>query len=401
MSKRFLLRLPALALAMTCFVSAGADSFRVATYNVENYLDQPTESRPHVKSPEARAKICESIRTLNPDVLALEEMGGTNALLELRDSLKAGGLDYPYWELVCGMDTNIHVAVLSKLPIVACHPHTNDVYCSTGAASASAVVSPKWKSRLNTNFTFTLIAAHLKSRRPVPEADESAQRLEEAKILRGIIDARLTNNPNAKLVVLGDFNDVKDSDAVKAIIGRGRFKLNDTRPAERNGDKPANEYSRFDPRNVTWTEYYGKEDTYSRVDYILLSPAMARDWVSKKPTLRQFRTGASPPITGPLWRHLRRDRTGKSANPRCPRIKSQPFRVRHQIRDALEQTARRPAIEHAMVEAQRQVRLHHRHELTLDAVPMRFVPRRPSPARVPVPAAESASPIPTRTFRNS
>ena len=37
--------------------------------------------------------------------------------------------------------------------------------------------------------------------------------------------------------------------------------------------------SRFDPRNVTWTEYYGKEDTYSRVDYILLSPAMARDWL--------------------------------------------------------------------------------------------------------------------------
>ena len=135
---------------------------------------------------------------------------------------------------------------------------------------------------MNTNLTFTLIAAHLKSRRPVPEADEAAQRLEEAKILRGIIDAHLTNNPNAKLVVLGDFNDVKDSDAVKAIIGRGRFKLNDTRPAERNGDKPANEYSRFDPRNVTWTEYYGKEDTYSRVDYILLSPAMARDWVSEE-----------------------------------------------------------------------------------------------------------------------
>ncbi len=265
---------------MVCLVSTGAETFRVATYNVENYLDQPTESRPHIKSNESKAKVCESICALNPDVLALEEMGGTNELLELRDSLKARGLDYPHWELVCGMDTNIHVAVLSRLPIVARHPHTNDVYLLDGRRFRVSRGFAEVEIQVNSNFTFTLIAAHLKSRRPVPEADEAEQRLEEAKILRGIIDAHLTNNPNAKLVVLGDFNDVKDSDAVKAIIGRGRFKLTDARPAERNGDKSANADSRFDPRTITWTEYYAKEDTYSRVDYILLSPAMARNWVT-------------------------------------------------------------------------------------------------------------------------
>jgi chemotaxis response regulator CheB len=52
-------------------------------------LDQPTESRHFVKSAEARAKIRESIKAMNPDVIALEEMGTTNALLELRGSLKA------------------------------------------------------------------------------------------------------------------------------------------------------------------------------------------------------------------------------------------------------------------------------------------------------------------------
>jgi endonuclease/exonuclease/phosphatase family metal-dependent hydrolase len=264
---------------MACFVSAGAETFRVATYNVENYLDQPTESRPHIKSDEAKGKVCESICTLNPDVLALEEMGGANALLQLRSSLKSNGLDYPHWELVCGLDTNIHVAVLSKLPIVARHPHTNDVYLLDGHRFCVSRGFAEVEIQVNTNFTFTLIAAHLKSRRPVPEADEAEQRLEEAKILRGIIDAHLTNNPNAKLIVLGDLNDVKDSDAVKAVAGRGRFKLTDTRPAEHNGDNLTNEDSRFEPRNVTWTEYYGKEDTYSRVDYILLSPAMARDWL--------------------------------------------------------------------------------------------------------------------------
>ena len=133
-----------------------------------------------------------------------------------------------------------------------------------------------------TNFTFTLIAAHLKSRRPVPEADEAQLRLEEAKFLRGIVDEHFKADPDAKLIVLGDFNDVKDSDSTKDIIGRGKFKLIDTRPAERNGDNAPNEIPRFEPRNVTWTHYYGKEDTYSRMDYILLSPAMARDWVKNE-----------------------------------------------------------------------------------------------------------------------
>src|SRR5262245_57614902 len=81
-----------------------AETVRVATYNVENYLDQPTESRTHPKSAEAKAKIREGIRALRPDVLALEEIGTTNALLELRDSLKAEGLDLPFWEHVRGYD---------------------------------------------------------------------------------------------------------------------------------------------------------------------------------------------------------------------------------------------------------------------------------------------------------
>ena len=87
--------LPFLVLLLLNSAANAGDTFRVATYNVENYLDRPTESRPAAKSAPARAKICESIRALAPDIIALEEMGGTNALLELRLSLKADGLDYP------------------------------------------------------------------------------------------------------------------------------------------------------------------------------------------------------------------------------------------------------------------------------------------------------------------
>ncbi len=262
-----------------CSPALAADTFRVATYNVENYLDQPTESRPQPKSAAARAKVREGIRALNPDVLALEEMGGLSALMELRSSLKAEGLDFPYWEWVSGEDTNIHVAVLSKLPIVARRPHTNEVFLLDGRRFRVSRGFAELDIRAAPDFTFTLIAAHLKSRRAVPEANEAEQRLAEAKILRGIVDRDLAARPNARLMVLGDFNDLKDSDSTREIIGRGRFKLMDTRPAERNGDNAPAENSWFEPRNITWTHYYGKEDTYSRVDYILLSSRLAQAWV--------------------------------------------------------------------------------------------------------------------------
>ena len=35
----------------------------------------------------------------------------------------------------------------------------------------------------------------------------------------------------------------------------------------------------MEPRNITWTDYYATEDSYSRIDYILLSPAMAARWL--------------------------------------------------------------------------------------------------------------------------
>ncbi len=260
--------------------AALADTVRVATYNLENYLDQPTESRALVKSAEAKAKIRESIQAVHPDVLAVEEMGGTNALLELRASLQAEGQIFPYWEQVGAFDTNIHVAVLSRLPMVARRPHTNDFFLLDGRRFQVKRGFAEVDIRAGTNFTFTVIVAHLKSRLTTMDADEAAERLAEAKVLRGIIDHRLAGEPDAKLVVLGDFNDGKDSASVREIIGRGKLKLFDPRPAERNGDTAQGQAPYFEPRNVAWTYYYGKTDEYTRIDYILLSPALKRHWLA-------------------------------------------------------------------------------------------------------------------------
>ncbi len=272
-------RITFLALAgwLVCAPAPAAEIFRVATYNAESYLDQPLGGRP-AKSAEARAKVREALLALRADVVALQEMGSTNALLELRASLEAGGLVYPHWEHVIGHDTNIHVAVLSRFPMTARHPHTNDSFLFLGRRFQVARGFAEVDIQVSTRYSFTLFTGHLKSRRPSAQADEAELREQEALILREKITDRLKASPEANILVLGDFNDTKDSRSIRAQIGRGRLALVDTRPAERNGDDHPNSNPRFEPRQVTWTHHYGKEDTYSRIDYILLSQGMAREW---------------------------------------------------------------------------------------------------------------------------
>jgi len=215
---------------------AFAETFRVATYNVQNYLDTPTETRHVIKSAEAKAKVRESICAINPDVLGLQEIGTTNTLMELRASLKIEGQDFPFWEFVRGADTNIRIAVLSKFPIIARYPHTTDEFLLDGKRFRVSRGFADLEIQAGTNFTFTLIAAHLKSQLNDTAADPTEQRLGEAKVLRKIVDEHFAANANAKMIVLGDLNDTHDSDSIKAIIGRGKFKLTDTRPADRNAD---------------------------------------------------------------------------------------------------------------------------------------------------------------------
>jgi endonuclease/exonuclease/phosphatase family metal-dependent hydrolase len=251
-----------------------AGAFTVATYNLEFYVDAPTLSY-EPKSEQARSIIRQGIRAMNPDLIALQEVGSTNALLELRATLRKEGLDFPHWQHVQGWDTNLHVAFLSKYPFTAVRHHTSESYLHRGrrfhVLRGFGEVEVEFEKR-----RLTFITAHLKSKRQTAEADQEELRLEEARLLRETVDQQLERNPQANLIVLGDFNDGVGTPVYQTVIGKGKNRLVDTRPHEKNGDSLRNPNPRYEPRRIVWTHYYGKEELYSRIDMILLSPSMQR-----------------------------------------------------------------------------------------------------------------------------
>ncbi len=258
---------------------AATGSFTLATFNVENYLLDPSGTR-KAKTVSAREQVVRDLVSIRPDVVALQEIGPPPALAELQQRLKAAGLDLPHSEHVRGWDTNIFVAVLSRFPITARRSHSNDTFLlggrrlhtSRGIVEVDIAVTPQDR--------FTLFTAHLKSKRPIGRVDEADLREAEARVLRGHVEAALRRDPQAALVVCGDFNDHPNSRTLRLLLSRGAQGLTDTRPAERAAGAPPPDRGRRGSRSVVWTHFYAQEDSYSRFDYLLVSRSMAARWRS-------------------------------------------------------------------------------------------------------------------------
>ena len=111
-------------------------------------------------------------------------------------------------------------------------------------------------------------APPLKSKLDTETGDQDDMRLQEAHLLRREIDAILRDDPQARLVVYGDFNDTRNSPAIRAARGPG----NSPRSLEMIGFK--------DSKGESWTHHWETEDVYSRIDYVMISDALRKsvDW---------------------------------------------------------------------------------------------------------------------------
>ena len=250
--------------------SAGlcAERITLATYNVENYVSVGRRvdgiyRENYPKPAQEKAALNAIIAGLHADVIVLQEMGPRPYLRELQRDLERFGAPYPFGEVLQANDAERHVAVLARLPFAQLvkHDELRVNYFGSSRAVKRGLLEAKFKVG---RVLLTVFGVHLKSRLTERADDEQSAilRLEEARAVRDLILREFPDPSAAAFVLLGDCNDVPKSKPITALLHRGKTKIFEMVPAA-------------DSRGERWTEWYRREDSYSRIDYAMVSPGIA------------------------------------------------------------------------------------------------------------------------------
>ena len=255
-------------LAVGAIALTRGEELRIATYNFENYgpADRVTVAgyRQNYPKPEdEKTALRQVIRDLGADILIAQEMGGQAYVAELRRDLANEGCRFPHSFVAEAVDEDRHLAVFSRRPLRAVKSHRDLTFNYLGGRET--VKRGLLEIVVETSAgDLTLFAVHLKSRF-TERADDplsAARRAGEATAIRDLILKRFPRPAEAKFVILGDCNDGRSSKAVGFLQKRG-------------GTRVAVLLSAADSRGEVWSHFYRREETYTRVDQILVSPGLA------------------------------------------------------------------------------------------------------------------------------
>lgn len=251
----------------------GGVNLRIANFNVENLVDTSGTGAGEGDPPPTPAEYALDIDTtaselamLGAQVIALEEVENRNTVLnDLANKLEEKtGLTYPSRWLINGHDPIRNVALISSLPITPADviSHNNDGgdgrfdalgNLQTGGPFSFARDCLEVTVRYQ-NYPVTLFVVHYKAK----SNDDPARRLAEARRTRQLVSARLAADPNARLIVLGDFNDTPPSPPLQALTAAS--------PALTSGVSLL-------PAQLAWTHPFGTPNQL--IDDQLASPSMS------------------------------------------------------------------------------------------------------------------------------
>lgn len=249
--------------------SSSGGSLRFIAYNVENWLtmdryvdDKLQRDKP--KPDSEKKAVVKLLTNHKPDVIGVCEIGTAADLEEIRESLKAAGLDLPHSHYVGGTDPVRHLGLLSRFPILSTAKPAETEFSLNGTSFGinrgilDATVGAHGKP-------YRFIGAHLKSKRAIDEADQEEMRVHEARLLRRHVDSILKDDPQARLIVYGDFNDTRPTRTFKTITG------------SYNSPDYLTALPAKDSRGHAWTHHWAPHDIYSRIDFVTVSRALRQE----------------------------------------------------------------------------------------------------------------------------
>ena len=249
-----------------------AGSVRFVGYNVENWLtmDRYVDGKNLKGAPKPEKEklaIAELLADAKPDVLGISEIGREEDVKDLQAHLEKAGHPMPHFHLNRGADPTRSLVLLSRFPIGKTVKRDNLNYSSKGREYGmqrgilDATID-------NPAGAFRFLGVHLKSKRETDDGDQEDMRLNEAHLLRREIDGILSEDPEARLVVYGDFNDTRQTPAIRTIHGGGK------------NPRSLLMIALKDSRGEYWTHHWDFQDIYSRIDYVMVSGALRQsiDW---------------------------------------------------------------------------------------------------------------------------
>jgi endonuclease/exonuclease/phosphatase family metal-dependent hydrolase len=240
----------------------------IAAYNILNLFDDHddpyrSDEITLTKPREQLERLAESIRQLNADVIAVEEVENRDYLQRFVDVFLPE-MGYRHVVLFEGNDNRgIDVGLISRIPVGPVESNRHVTFPGLDG-------SPRRFNRDVLEVTLLPEGAppievwvvHLKSNAGGREEAEPI-RIPEAQQVRRMLDEDLAANPDARIIITGDFNDTWDSNTMKTIVG----------PSECAMWSAGSEST--DPALVT----YNEGEFRSVIDFMLCSPAMARQFV--------------------------------------------------------------------------------------------------------------------------
>jgi endonuclease/exonuclease/phosphatase family metal-dependent hydrolase len=290
---------------------------RVGTWNLENLFTPGHEAGPATQTQfDAKANsLAATITTMDPDVLAVQEVGDPQALQAVMD--RVGG----HWhiETAAPDGRGIRVGLVSKTQLsdvsqIDGYPagmqaiqvdDSATLASSMGRPALHAVVHPEGQP-------VHLLTCHLKSKlltfpggrfSPQDEHERARfaafalfRRTAEATTVRTAATEILTKDPQARLVLLGDFNDTVQAQTTQILNGPPGSEIGTpgfSRPDSGDRQRLWNLAPRIPPEQRYSRIYRGRAEL---IDHILLSHALVHS-VAEGAVTTDAATSVIPSIT--------------------------------------------------------------------------------------------------------